>query len=83
MINRLACTSVVLLFALGAFDGLGPTAGGLTDLFGILFLVLAAFIWFGWRSINEGFNRPGIWDAITKDWSSSRDGERQKSSSSK
>lgn len=76
MVNRVACTIVAVLFALGAFYGFGPTAGGPINLFGILLLGLAAFIWFGWRSINEGFNRPGIWDAITEGWLGSRDGER-------
>jgi hypothetical protein len=82
MVTRLVCAIVALLFAFSAFYGVGPTAGGALNPFGLLFLGIAAFIWFAWRPMTEGFNRLGIWDAITGGWLSSRDGEQGKSPSS-
>jgi hypothetical protein len=53
---RILFTIAAVLMAVGAFCGGGPTAGGLADPFGILFLFVAIMIWFAWGAIQEGFS---------------------------
>jgi hypothetical protein len=73
MVLRLVTTIVVLLFAIGAFCGAGPTRVGPVNPFGIFFLGLAALVWFAWKPMSAGFDQPGIWDAITRSWLGSRE----------
>jgi hypothetical protein len=55
MVGRISTTVILFFIAVCAFwsDALG--AGHLFNPFGILFLVLAALVWFAWRPIRDGF----------------------------
>ncbi len=57
MVTKISVAVAALLLAMIAFAGGGPTAGGLLDPFGILFLLVAILIWFGWAAIEEGFSQ--------------------------
>jgi hypothetical protein len=67
MVFRLTATIAALLFAIGAFWGAGPTKIS-PNPFGFLFIGIAALIWFAWKPMARGFDRPGIWDEIAKGW---------------
>ena len=67
MALRLISTLAALAFAVGAFCGAGPTAVSPSP-FGFFFVGIAAPIWFAWRPMAGGLDRPGTWDAITKGW---------------
>jgi hypothetical protein len=79
MAARLIATIVALAFAIGAFLGASPTTFT-PNPFGLLFLGIAALIWFAWRPMSAGFDRPGIWDSITEGWLGRRDGDRSSAS---
>jgi len=67
MIVRLACTLGLLLFAIGAFLGAGPTHAGLMDPFGLFFLGLAVLAWFAWKPMANGLGSDtGVWDAFSR-----------------
>jgi hypothetical protein len=68
-----------LAFAVGAFCGAGPTTVSPSP-FGFFFLGIAVLVWFAWKPMNEGFNRPGIWDSITKSWLGSREADQHSKS---
>jgi hypothetical protein len=68
MAARVILTLAALLFAIGGFLGAGPTPGGWTNPFGLLFLGVAVFVWIGWEPMMEGIKQPGIWDEIAKGW---------------
>src|SRR5215468_7337506 len=55
MITRVLATFVVVAFGIYAFWGDAMGQGHVLNPFGILFLLLAALIWFGWGPICEGF----------------------------
>jgi len=57
---RIGCTIVAALLAVIAFLGGGPTPASLFNPFGILFLSLAALIWFGWEMILGGYTSGGL-----------------------
>jgi hypothetical protein len=60
-------TLVVLAFAIGAFCGAGPTTVQPSP-FGLLFLVVAAFVWFKWNRFKPGFDRPVMDDIAQSYW---------------
>lgn len=64
---RVIVTIAALAFAIGAFCGAGPTTV-VPNPFGLLFLGIAIFLWFAWKPMSAGFDRPGIWDSITGSW---------------
>ena len=55
MITRVLATLVVVALGIYAFWGDAMGQGHVLNPFGILFLLLAALIWFGWGPIREGF----------------------------
>src|SRR5215471_6161602 len=55
MITRVLTTFVVVALGIYAFWGDAMGQGHVLNPFGILFLLLAALIWFGWEPICEGF----------------------------
>jgi hypothetical protein len=56
MITRIVVTSAILLLGIYAFWGDALGGGPILNLpFGIIFVLLAAFIWFKWGSIRENF----------------------------
>src|SRR5215470_2690729 len=55
MITRVLATFVVVALGIYAFWGDAMGQGHVLNPFGILFLLLAALIWFGWGPICEGF----------------------------
>ena len=65
MVARALCTGVVLVFAVGAFCGLGPETGGLLSPMGLLFLGIAALVWRGWDAIVGNFS-PALFDGMTR-----------------
>lgn len=68
MILRLVTTIFFLLFAIGAFCGAGPTRVS-PNPFGLLFLGLAALVWFAWKPISAGLDQQqGIFDAMSRNW---------------
>jgi hypothetical protein len=73
MILRVITTLVILLFAIGAFCGAGPTRVGPINPFGVFFLGLAALVWFAWTPMSAGLDQPGIWDGIIRSYTRSRD----------
>ena len=56
MIRRIVATAVVLFLAFGAFWGNAMGAGHIANPFGILFLLLAAIVWFKWDLIHDAFS---------------------------
>ena len=54
-ITRVLTTFVVVALGIYAFWGDAMGQGHVLNPFGILFLLLAALIWFGWGPICEGF----------------------------
>lgn len=64
MILRLVTTIFFLLFAIGAFCGAGPTRVS-PNPFGLLFLGLAALVWFAWKPISAGLDQH---DAMSRNW---------------
>ena len=63
MIPRVLATVVTLLFAAGAFCGLGPGNAGPLNPFGILLLLIAFLIWRFWGIITGNFS-PGLFDGM-------------------
>ena len=55
MVARISATAAALLLAFNAFWGDALGAGHVLNPFGILFLLLAALIWFAWNPLREGF----------------------------
>ena len=55
MIIRVIVTVVALTLGIYAFWGDALGQGRVLNPFGILFLLLAGLIWFGWEPIREGF----------------------------
>ena len=55
MITRVLATFVVVALGIYAFWGDAMGQGHVLNPFGILFLLLAALVWFGWGPICEGF----------------------------
>jgi len=55
MIIRVIVTVVALTLGIYAFWGDALGQGHVLNPFGILFLLLAGLIWFGWEPIREGF----------------------------
>ncbi len=53
MIARILATVTALLFAIGAFCGLGLGHAGPLNPFGLLFLFIAALMWDEWGIIAE------------------------------
>lgn len=76
MAARILCTLGVLAFAIGAFCGAGPTTVSPSP-FGILFLGIAALVWFAWRPATRGFDQPGTFDSITRGWAGWREGRHE------
>ena len=66
MILILITTIIVLLFAIGAFCGAGPTRVGPVNPFGVFFLGLAALVWFAWKPMSAGLDQQRIWDSIIR-----------------
>jgi len=64
MLARLFATGAALAFAIGAFCGAGPTRVQ-PNPFGIFFLAIAAFVWFGWKRIQSSHGGPAAFDALT------------------
>jgi hypothetical protein len=67
MLVRVFATLTALIFAIGAFCGASPTQLQ-PNPFGILFLFVAAFIWFKWRRFKAGFDRPVMDDIARSYW---------------
>ena len=66
MFLRTLCTAVVLLFAILAFCGFGPTSSVLGRVsFGLGSLLIAFVVWRSWRFIVGDFSPP-IMDAFTR-----------------
>ena len=64
---RLIVIAAVLLLAVGGFLGAGPMPGGPFNPFGLLFLGVAALVWFAWEPMKAGLEeRPGLLDAFTR-----------------
>jgi hypothetical protein len=78
---RLISTLIALIFAIGAFCGAGPTTVSPSP-FGFLFVGIAVLVWFAWKPMTAGFDRPGIWDAITRGWTGWRNDKRESQSHS-
>ena len=55
MIIRVIVTGVALALGIYAFWGDALGQGHVLNPFGILFVLLAGLIWFGWEPIREGF----------------------------
>lgn len=55
MLVRILVTALVVVLAFGAFWGNALDAGYILNPFGILFLFLAAIIWFMWEPLRDGF----------------------------
>jgi hypothetical protein len=55
MITRIFATTVAALLGVYAFWGDAVGGGHILNPFGIMFLLLAALLWFGWGSIREAF----------------------------
>jgi hypothetical protein len=55
MIARVFATAVAALLGIYAFWGNIFGAGHFLNPFGIMFLLLAGLVWFGWEPIREGF----------------------------
>ena len=55
MITRVLATIVAVAFGIYAFWGDAMGQGHVLNPFGILFLLLAALVWFGWGPIRESF----------------------------
>ena len=55
MITRIVATAIVLILAFGAFwwDAMG--VGRILNPFGILFLFIAAIVWFKWDLVRDAF----------------------------
>lgn len=67
MTLRLIMIAAVLLLAVGGFLGAGPMPGGPLNPFGLLFLGVAALVWFAWEPMKAGVEeRPGLLDAFTR-----------------
>ena len=64
MLARISWTLAALAFGIGAFCGAGPTRI-VPNPFGIFFLFVAAFVWFGWNRIRAALGGPGVFDAFT------------------
>ena len=64
MLARVFATAAALLFAIGAFCGLGEGSAGPLNPFGLLFLLVAALIWDEWIIITGVFS-PGLFDGLT------------------
>jgi hypothetical protein len=79
MILRMITTIIILLFAIAAFCGWGPTRVGPVNPIGVFFLGLGVLVWLAWKPISAGLDQPGIWDEITRSWLGSR--QRKNSSS--
>jgi hypothetical protein len=75
MILRVITTIIILLFAIGAFCGAGPTRVGPINPFGVFFLGLAALVWFAWKPMSAGLDQPGIWDTIIGSRLEAREGK--------
>jgi len=56
MLARTAATLAALALAIGAFGGAAPTEASRVP-FGILFLLIAAFVWFRWQRVTDGADR--------------------------
>lgn len=70
MLARIAATLAALALAIGAFCGAAPTEASRLP-FGILFLLIAAFIRFKWQRFKYGFERPVMDDIAQSYWGSS------------
>jgi hypothetical protein len=55
MLIRIFVTTALALFGIYAFWGDALGAGHILNPFGIMFLLLAALIWFGWPTIRDAF----------------------------
>jgi hypothetical protein len=60
---RVFATAAALLFAIGAFCGLGEDSAGLLNPFGFLFLFIAFLIWRFWEIITGSFS-PSLFDGM-------------------
>lgn len=58
MFARIFWSGLALAFSIAAFCGLGPPDDG--PLFGLLFLLIAAVIWRGWRTITGNSGKPAL-----------------------
>jgi hypothetical protein len=70
VVVRAVSTLVALALAIAAFCGASPSQIQ-PNPFGILFLGVAALIWFKWRRFKYGFDRPGMDDIAQTYWSDS------------
>jgi hypothetical protein len=75
MTLRVITTIIILLFALRAFYGGGPTTVS-PSLFGFFFLGLAALVWFPWKPMSEGLDQQGVLDAVSRNWMRLRERKR-------
>jgi predicted membrane metal-binding protein len=64
---RALSTLIALALAIAAFCGASPVQVQ-PNPFGILFLGLAALIWFKWRRFKYGFDRPVMDDIAQTYW---------------
>ncbi|MGH7038767.1 MAG: hypothetical protein ACREE1_11595 [Stellaceae bacterium] len=55
MTSRIVATLLMMFLAIYAFWSNALEEGHFFDLFGLLFLVLAIIVWFGWRPICDAF----------------------------
>ena len=70
MLARIAATLAALGFTVAAFCGAAPTEASRVP-FGILFLAIAACVWFKWRRLKDTFDRP-LMDGIAQSYWGSR-----------
>jgi hypothetical protein len=76
MILRLIVIAVALLLAIGGFLGASPIPGGPLNPFGLLFLGVAALVWFAWKPMKGGLeSRPGLLDGVTPNFLGMRNRE--------
>jgi hypothetical protein len=55
MLARIACTTLILLLAVGNFFGGVLLPPGPINPFGVAFLALAGVFWFGWEMIQDSY----------------------------
>jgi hypothetical protein len=65
MVARAFWTGAALLFAIGAFCGLGPEKAGLLNPMGFLCLAIAVVVWRGWGAITGNFS-PALFDGMVQ-----------------
>lgn len=67
MLARIVAAAAAFALGVAAFCGAAPTEAGRIP-FGLLFVAIAGFIWFKWRRVKYGFDRPVMDDIAGSYW---------------